>query len=61
MTTPPNRTNIHGTGLSASVYGKNIFDKRWYAGGIPTETAYGVNEVSAGRPREYGVELGYKF
>lgn len=53
--------NLMGTGLTAALYGKNIFDKQWYAGGIPTETAFGVNVASPGRPRQYGVELRFDF
>ena len=52
---------IMGTGLSAALYGKNILDKKWYAGGIPTETAFGLNVVAPGRPRQYGVELRFDF
>lgn len=52
---------IKGTGISAAIYGQNLFDKQWYAGGIPTETSFGVNVAAPGRPRQYGVEVRYEF
>lgn len=52
---------IMGSGLTAAVYGRNLADRKWYAGGIPTETAFGVNVVAPGTPRQYGLELRYDF
>jgi iron complex outermembrane receptor protein len=52
---------IMGTGLTAAVYGRNLGNKQWYGGGIPTETAFGVNVAAPGAPRQYGIELRFDF
>ena len=52
---------IKGTGLTAALYGRNLTDKQWYGGGIPTETSFGVNVAAPGTPRQYGLEIRYDF
>lgn len=45
-------------GLSLSVYGKNIFNKKYFRSMLITGNQY---PASFGDPRTYGVELGFKF
>jgi iron complex outermembrane receptor protein len=52
---------ISATGLQASLYGRNLLNERYYAGGIPQGADLGLNQVSPGRPRMYGIELKYSF
>jgi iron complex outermembrane recepter protein len=52
---------VMGSGLTAALYGRNLTDKQWYGGGIPTETSFGVNVAAPGTPRQYGIELRYDF
>ena len=53
--------NLLGTRLTASIYVKNMLDKRYYTGGLGTMHADGVNIVSPGVPRNFGGELRYSF
>jgi iron complex outermembrane receptor protein len=48
-------------GLSADLFAKNLFDKKYFTGGIPLGASLGVNNASVGEPRTYGVELTAKF
>ncbi len=52
---------ISGTGLQASLYGRNLLNEEYYVGGIPQGADLGLNQVQPGRPRMYGVELKYSF
>ncbi len=49
------------TGLSAAVFVKNAFDKKYYVGGMPLSGALGLNTAIPGEPRTFGFELSYKF
>ncbi len=52
---------IAGTGLQASLYGRNLLNEEYYVGGIPQGADLGLNQVQPGRPRMYGLELKYSF
>jgi len=52
---------ISGTGLQASLYGRNLLNEEYYVGGIPQGADLGLNQVQPGRPRMYGIELKYSF
>ena len=52
---------ISGSNLTVSVYGKNIFNKMYYSGGLATETSFGSNTAAPGRPRTFGAEVTLKF
>jgi iron complex outermembrane receptor protein len=49
------------SGLTVSVFGKNVFDKRYGQIGFDNTTVFGGQNVSYGKPASYGVTLGYKF
>lgn len=54
--------NIGGTGLSASVWAKNLFDVEYQAGGTDLATlGLGYTADFLGAPRTYGVELRVAF
>jgi iron complex outermembrane receptor protein len=53
--------DIAGSRVSAAVFAKNLFDEHYYAGGLATETSFGPNTVSPGRPRTFGAEISVKF
>ncbi len=52
---------IAGSGLQASLYGRNLLNEQYYVGGIPQGADLGLNQAVPGRPRMYGVELRYGF
>ena len=54
-------TKIGGTGLSAAVYARNLFDKKYYPGGNAIGQALGVNTINPGQPRFFGGELRFDF
>ncbi|RVT42279.1 TonB-dependent receptor [Sphingobium algorifonticola] len=47
--------------FSASVYGLNLTDKEYYTFGQDALTSQGVAYTYLGRPREFGITLGYSF
>lgn len=49
------------SGLRASAYLKNAFDKRYGAIGFDSTANFGGNIESFGMPRTFGISLGYKF
>lgn len=53
--------NIKGSNVSASAFGRNLFNKGYYVGGLAQTIALGANSVNVGRPRTYGVELRFDF
>lgn len=53
--------NIQDSRVSLAIFAKNLFDVKYYAGGLSAETAFGINTVSAGTPRTYGAEATVKF
>ena len=56
-----NWDKIAGTKLQGSLYGRNLANEKYYVGGIPQGADLGLNQVSPGRPRMYGIELKYSF
>ena len=49
------------SGLSLSVFGKNILDERYGQIGFDNTTVFGGQNVSFGKPATYGVSVGVKF
>jgi iron complex outermembrane receptor protein len=49
------------SGLSLSIFGKNVFDKRYGQIGFDNTTVFGGQNVSYGKPASYGATIGYKF
>jgi len=56
-----NWTQIRGTGFSAALFVNNAFDEDYYTGGLAMGALFGLNIATVGRPRSYGLELGYRF
>ena len=44
-----------------AAFGTNLSDERYVTGGVGGGAALGIDEVQYGRPREYGVTIGYTF
>jgi iron complex outermembrane receptor protein len=44
-----------------ALYGSNLTDERYITNGLDAASSLGIAGVSYGRPREYGVRLGYRF
>jgi iron complex outermembrane recepter protein len=53
--------NVAQTNLNVSAFVKNATDKGYYVGGLAQGAAFGSNSALPGVPREYGLELNYKF
>ena len=53
--------DIMGSRVSAALFMNNAFDEKYYTGGLAMGALFGLNIATPGRPRSYGVELGYKF
>ncbi len=53
--------NIMESGVTASLYASNLFNKRYWAGGNPVGPTIGLNTAVAGRPRMIGGELRFEF
>lgn len=49
------------TKWTVGLYGKNLFDKKYLAHGFDLSGFQGSNQLMLGTPRQYGVELGFKF
>jgi iron complex outermembrane receptor protein len=56
-----NWSDIMGTGLSAALFGRNLANKAYFAGGMTLAAALGHNAAAVGEPRTYGLELSYRF
>lgn len=54
-------SNIGGSGITAAVFARNLFNKRYYAGGNSIGPTLGVNTSVPGRPRFLGGELRFDF
>lgn len=54
-------TWANAEGLSLTLYGRNIFDKRYGQIGFDNTTTEGAQEVSYGPPATYGVTVAFKF
>jgi iron complex outermembrane receptor protein len=48
-------------GLYMTVFGKNIFDKRYGQIGFDNTVIFGAQNVSYGKPATFGATVGYKF
>ena len=53
--------NIAGSGLSAAIWAKNVFDKRYATTGNIFYHSLGLDRFTYGDPRTYGFELKYEF
>jgi iron complex outermembrane recepter protein len=53
--------NVAQSNLNVSAFVKNATDKGYYVGGLAQGAAFGSNSALPGVPREYGLELNYKF
>ena len=56
-----NWKDIQGTGLWGALFVNNAFDEDYYTGGLPMGALFGLNVATVGRPRSYGMEVGYRF
>ena len=54
-------SQVLGTKFSVDAYVKNLTDKEYYTGGFALSASLGVNSVSVGTPRMFGVDLSYGF
>lgn len=54
-------TDILGTKVSAALFGKNLLDKAYFAGGMTLASSLGHNAAAVGEPRTYGLEISYRF
>ena len=50
-----------GTGLTASLFVRNLLDREYYAGGNAVGPSLGINTVNPGQPRLFGGELRFEF
>ncbi|NOZ65351.1 MAG: hypothetical protein GXP00_02450, partial [Alphaproteobacteria bacterium] len=50
-----------GADWSISALVTNLTDERYIVGGLSTLGSFGIVEAVYGRPREWGVSLGYEF
>ncbi len=48
-------------GVSVTAFGKNVFDTRYGQIGFDNTVIFGAQNVSYGKPAEWGVRVGYKF
>lgn len=53
--------NISGTGFSAAVYAKNLFDKLYYNSGYVEGASGGFNTAIWGEPQTFGAEVTFRF
>ncbi len=51
----------NGENIQVRLWGKNIFDKKYYPFGYDTAGAFGTVLLTPGMPRTYGVEATFKF
>ncbi len=54
-------SELMGTRLTASVFVRNLFDRKYYAGGNAVGPSLGINTVNPGQPRIIGGELRAEF
>lgn len=52
---------IGGSPFSAALWAKNLFDKKYYSGGLGFGAVIGVNGVIPAAPRMWGLELSAEF
>lgn len=53
--------DIMGSKVSAAVFATNITNKDYFVGGLSQGASLGESAAAPGRPRMYGIELGYEF
>ncbi|PEQ11509.1 hypothetical protein B2G71_16910 [Novosphingobium sp. PC22D] len=53
--------NIGGSGLTAALYARNLFDRKYYSGGNAAAPGGNTNVVNPGLPRFWGGEVRYDF
>ncbi len=53
--------NIAGSGVTAAVFARNLFNKQHYTGGNSLGATLGLNTSVPGRPRMWGGELRFQF
>lgn len=53
--------NIGGSGLSAAIWARNLFDKRYVDSGGAFQNSIGMGIGIEGAPRTYGFDLSFKF
>ncbi|WP_394658479.1 TonB-dependent receptor [uncultured Novosphingobium sp.] len=53
--------NISGSGFTAAVFGRNLFNKRYVDSAIPFQDSVGIDTGVYGAPRTYGAEVTFKF
>jgi iron complex outermembrane receptor protein len=54
-------SGVFGSQLSVAAYCKNALERGYYVGGFAQGAVLGVNSVSVGTPRFWGVEAKYRF
>jgi iron complex outermembrane receptor protein len=54
-------SKIMGTGLSASVFVRNLGDRKYFSGGNAASNGGNTNVVNPGLPRMWGGELRFDF
>jgi len=54
-------SNMFGSGLSTALFGKNITDEEYFAGGMTLAAALGHNAAAVGEPRTYGIEFSFQY
>ncbi len=53
--------NIAGSGISAAIWGRNLFDKRYVDSAVLFQNSIGFGTGIYGPPRTYGIDLSVKF
>ena len=53
--------NIAGSGVSAALWARNLFDKRYVDSGGAFQNSIGMGIGIYGAPRTYGIDLSFKF
>lgn len=53
--------NAMGSGFDAALFGKNLLDRTYFAGGMTLAAALGHNAAAVGEPRTWGLEVSYRF
>ena len=54
-------SNLGGSGVTAALFARNLFNKQYYAGGNSIGATLGLNTSVPGRPRIFGGELRFTF
>jgi iron complex outermembrane recepter protein len=54
-------SNVNGSGITAAVFARNLFNREYYAGGNSIGATLGLNTSVPGRPRIFGGEVRLAF